>query len=213
MDEATKPKPEAMERDGKSPLNSPEHSRQSCFGLFGRGTVPWDVGGRIILLFAVLCLIKLVMLAGFRKHLFEIHWRINSTPQTWVNEAVFYAFAVLAGLNLWQLGKRCRAGGARVVRAANLCVLVLGVLFLFLTFHAGDKSYLSLLMSNTLGWWDLKWYLSLAFFFQPPFLAGNLWAALLRTGPHRPRTLDVARHRPLRSRLYCIFFAGLNGLP
>jgi phosphoglycerol transferase MdoB-like AlkP superfamily enzyme len=188
MDEATKPKPEAMERDGKSPLNSPEHSRQSCFGLFGRGTVPWDVGGRIILLFAVLCLIKLVMLAGFRKHLFEIHWRINSTPQTWVNEAVFYAFAVLAGLNLWQLGKRCRAGGARVVRAANLCVLVLGVLFLFLTFHAGDKSYLSLLMSNTLGWWDLKWYLSLAFFFQPPFLAGwlgtygLLYYGLARTG-------------------------------
>ena len=40
--------------------------------------IPWDVVGRIGLLFMALCLIKLVMLAGFRKHLFEIHWRTDA---------------------------------------------------------------------------------------------------------------------------------------
>ena len=153
--------------------------------------IPRDVGGRIILLFTILCLIKLAILAGFQKHLFEIHWRTGTITYTWVNEVFFYIFAVLVGLNLWRLGTRCMAGNARVVRSANMCVLALGVLFIFLTFHAGDKNYLYPVMYGTLKWWDLRWYLDLAFFFQPPFLAvwlfvyALIYYGLARTGRER----------------------------
>jgi arylsulfatase A-like enzyme len=153
--------------------------------------VPWDVGGRIILLFTALCLIKLAILVGFQKHLFEIHWRTGTITYTWVNKVVFYVFAILVGLNLWRLGTRCMAGNARMVRAANICVLALGVLFIFLTFRAGDKNYLYPVMHGTLKWWDLRWYLDLAFFFQPPFLAIWLFVytliyyGLARTGRER----------------------------
>ncbi len=59
--------------------------------------IPWDVAGRIGLLFGSLCLIKLVMLAGFRKHLFEVHWRIGITPGTWIDLAAFGIFVIVAG--------------------------------------------------------------------------------------------------------------------
>ena len=78
-------------------------------GFFGRGFIPWDVAGRILLLFASLCLIKLVMLAGFRKHLFEIHWRVDRPAHTWMGDLAFYVFALLTGATLWQLGTRCAA--------------------------------------------------------------------------------------------------------
>src|SRR5258706_5853704 len=87
------------------PANAPA---QVCVRTGFRGSswcaVPWDVAGRIGLLFTVLCLIKLVMLAGFRKHLFEIHWRTGTPHYTWVNVVIFYAFAILVGSNLWLLG-------------------------------------------------------------------------------------------------------------
>src|SRR5277367_4664544 len=154
--------------------------------------IPWDVGGRIGMLFVALCLIKLVMLVGFRAHLFEIHWRIGSAQYNWVNQAAFYAFAILAGLSLWQFGTRCHSiGGVRAVRSGNACVLLIGAFFVFLTFQVRDKNYLYPVMSGTLSWWDLRWYLSLVFFFQPPFLAAwifiyaLLYYGLVRTGRER----------------------------
>ena len=83
------------------------------------------------------------------------------------------------------------AGNARMVRAANMCVLALGVFFIFLTFRTSDNNYLYPVMHGTLKWWDLRWYLSLAFFFQPPFLAVWLFVyiliyyGLVRTGRER----------------------------
>src|SRR5438046_2967850 len=77
----------------------------------------WNRAG---LLFMALCLIKLVMLFGLRKHLFEIHWRVALEPVIWVNHVAFYVFAVLAGLNLWAFAVRCDRGGVRVVRGANV---------------------------------------------------------------------------------------------
>jgi phosphoglycerol transferase MdoB-like AlkP superfamily enzyme len=150
--------------------------------------IPGDVGGRIGMLFITVCLIKLTMLVGFRRYLFEIQWRIGSWHYNWVNEAAFYAFAVLVGLSLWQFAMRCSAGGAPVVRAANAGVLLAGIFFIFLTFHAGDTDYLYLVMHGTLTWWDLRWYLIQVFFFQPPFLAvwmfvyALLYYGLVRTG-------------------------------
>jgi phosphoglycerol transferase MdoB-like AlkP superfamily enzyme len=70
-------------------------------------------------------------------------------------------------------------------------VLTLGALFIFLTFHTMDKNYLYEVMHGTLTWWNLRWYLILAFFFQPPFLAiwllvyALLYYGLARTGRER----------------------------
>jgi len=133
--------------------------------------IPWDVAGRIGLLFTALCLIKLAMLAGFQRHLFEIHWRTDwVVPKSWMNLAAFLMFAILVALNLWQLGTRCAADGARTVRAANLCVLALGIAFIVLTFHTRNKNYLFSLATGAQSWRDFN----AAFFLQPP-----LWAVWL----------------------------------
>ncbi len=151
-------------------------------------SLPWDVAGRITLLFGTLCLIKLVMLAGLQKYLFQMHWRVPAEPFTWVNWAVFGAFVILLGLNLWQFAARCSLAGARVVRIANLGILILGAWFILITFHAGDKNYLYPVLNGTLTFWDLRSYLSLVFFFQAPFLAvwlfvyALIYYGLVRTG-------------------------------
>ena len=133
--------------------------------------VPWDVAGRIGLLFTALCLIKLVMLAGFQKHLFETHWRVGRVLfHSWGNLLAFFVFAFLITLNLWQFGNRCAAGGAAMIRAANLCVLGLGASFIILTFRTGSKNYLISLFAGAQSWRDLY----SAFFLQPP-----LWAVWL----------------------------------
>lgn len=141
--------------------------------------IPWDIAGRIGLLFTALCLIKLAMLFGFRKHLYEVHWRVGTAPEGWLNPVVFYGFALLTGLNLWQLGKKCAQQNARAVRFANACILILGAIFIFLTFHAGDNNYLYPVMEGSLKWQNLSSYLSLNFFFQPPFLAGWVFVYVL----------------------------------
>lgn len=128
------------------------------------------------------------MLIGFREHLFEVHWRNVSSSENWLNQVAFYIFAILVGLNLWRLGKRCSITGIRTVRMANACILALGASFIFLTFHVGDKNYLYPVLEGTLKWWELNSFLSLNFFFQAPFLAGWLlvyvfiYYGLVRTG-------------------------------
>jgi phosphoglycerol transferase MdoB-like AlkP superfamily enzyme len=133
------------------------------------------IWGRTALLFAVLCLVKLAVMISLRKYLFEIHWRVGAQPLlTWTNELAFYAFAVLGGLHLWRLGTRCMEAGAPMVRAANVCVLILGGGFILLTFHEGDKNYLVPVMFDVLNWKDMGWYFVLDFFFRKPFLAAWL---------------------------------------
>jgi phosphoglycerol transferase MdoB-like AlkP superfamily enzyme len=129
------------------------------------------VGIRVSVLFLVLCLIKLVMLIGFRKHLFEIHWRISGQPVGIVNTVAFCGFVALVGISLWRLGKRCAAINVQTVRSANACVLGVGALFILLSFHEGDKNWLYPVMNGILNWRDLGSYLSLNLFFRPPFLA------------------------------------------
>src|SRR5579862_7468200 len=111
------------------------------------------IWNRAILLFATLCLIKLVMLFDLRKHLFEIHWRIGPEQINWVNYASYYVFALLAGLNLWVFARHAERAGVRAVRGANACVLVLGALFILLTFSEQGHNYLSAVMNAYL---DLK---------------------------------------------------------
>jgi phosphoglycerol transferase MdoB-like AlkP superfamily enzyme len=128
------------------------------------GNISWDVAGRIGLLFAALCSIKLAMLVGLRVHLFEIHWRVDSEDYSWLDQVAFFAFAILVALNLWRLGDRCAAGGAKTVRAANLCVLILGGAFIFLSSYAGGEHLFTSLMDGSGTCHDVY----AAFFSEPP---------------------------------------------
>ncbi len=153
-----------------------------------RLSLPAPAWSRVLVLFLALAFIKLVLLVGLRKHLHEIHWRIEGVPTTWANYAAFCGFVVLGVLSLATLAGYCRAVAVKAVRTANAVVLALGLLFIFLTFHSGDKNYLFIVMSGVLNWKDLGSYLSLDLFFQPPFLAAWLlgyalsYYALARAG-------------------------------
>ena len=129
---------------------------------------------RVGVLFSILCVIKLVMLVGFRKHLFEIHWRVGDLPFSPFNKLAFYGFAALVGINLWRLGKQCASVNTKAARAANACILTLGGLFILLTFHEGDKNWLHPVLNGILKWKDLESYFALNLFFRPPFLAAWL---------------------------------------
>jgi hypothetical protein len=114
---------------------------------------------RVTLGFVALCLIKLIMVVGLRKELFEIHWRVSDVAPTWVNSVAFYLFAILVGANLWKLGACCMPAGVRVVRWMNAVVLFLAAIFILFTFHSGDRNYLNAVMTETLQFKDLRWYL------------------------------------------------------
>jgi len=150
-----------------------------------------DVWARISLLFGALCLIKVLILLNFQRYLFGIHWRIDPLAPDWLSEVAFYVFALLVGLNLWVLGKHCAAVGMSAIRTVNFCVLGLGAAFIFLTFHAGDKNYLSPLMNGVLAWKNIGWYLIEDSCFGPPYLAVWILAYALgyyflaRTGRER----------------------------
>jgi hypothetical protein len=181
-------KPQKADSRSSAGASSPAKPADRRAGAASWQVIPWDVGGRIGILFTALCLIKLFMLAGFRDHLVEIHWRIDPSAGNSQKPFVFFVFLALVGLSLWRLGKDCSPGGPRAVRAANGCVLALGAAFIFLTFRAGESNYLSILLDGTLKWQDLGPYLRLTFFFQPPFLAAWLlvyaltYYVLVRTG-------------------------------
>lgn len=126
---------------------------------------------RIALGLGALCLVKLILLVGLRKELFEIHYRVGELPPTWVNFGAFYLFAVLAGLNIWKLSARCMPAGVRIVRSANAAILFLATIFILFTFHAGDRNYLNAIMTEMLHFKDLRWYLVTNLFFEMPFLS------------------------------------------
>jgi hypothetical protein len=149
--------------------------------------ISWDVAGRVGLLFVVLCSIKLAMLLGLRVHLFEIHWRVESQGYSWLDRVAFFAFAILVALNLWRLGDRCAASGVQTVRSANLCVVLAGVMFIFLASYAGGKHISTSLMDGTGTWRDVY----AAFFSEPPIWSVWLlmylmfYFVLLRLGMER----------------------------
>jgi len=155
---------------GSKPAASP--ARRARHALLPARMVHEGIWSRIVLLFVVLCLVKVALLLGLRRHLFEIHWRVGGEPSDWINGTGFYLFAVLVGLHLWRLGTQCQAAGKQAVRAANACALALGGAFIFLTFHEGHKNWLSPILNGVLTWRNVGWYLALDSFFRPPYLAG-----------------------------------------
>jgi hypothetical protein len=140
-------------------------------------------------LFLALGSIKIALLVGLGRHLGEIHWRVAGSRTTWCPPAVAcYLFVGLGVLSLLGLARHCRLVGVKAVRTANGIVLGLGLLFIFLTFHTGENNYLYPVLTGVLKWTSLGPYLSLDFFFRPPFLAAWLlgyafiYYLLVRTG-------------------------------
>jgi hypothetical protein len=139
--------------------------------LWGLRAAAWS---RILVLFCALALVKVALLIGLRGHLCETHWRVGSSGTTWCNDAAYYLFVGLGVLSLLGLAQRCRSVGIKAVRSANGVVLGLGLLFIFLTFHTGEKNYLYPIQTGVLKWTSLGPYLSLDLCFRPPFLAAWL---------------------------------------
>jgi phosphoglycerol transferase MdoB-like AlkP superfamily enzyme len=188
-------KNQAAISDAKPAVSSPTHRA---------GKISWDVAGRIGLLFAVLCSIKLVMLVGLRAHLFEIHWRVDSEGYSWLDRVAFFAFAILVALHLWRLGDRCATGGVKTIRTANLCVLILGAVFIFLASDAGGKHLFTSLMDGAGTWRDAY----AAFFTEPPIWSVWLlmylmfYFVLLRLGMERL----VLRLTAVMAAVYIVLF-------
>lgn len=133
------------------------------------------VWSRVLVLLGVLVVLKLVLIAGQGKSLYEAHWRIGGVDVTWLNYAGFYGFVLLGGLSLVRLGSEWRAHGLRSIRIGLGAVLALGLSFIFLTFHNGEKNYLYPILTGTLKWDSLGPYLANSLFFDPPFLAAWLF--------------------------------------
>ncbi len=131
---------------------------------------------RVLLLFGILCAVKITMFVGLRRHLYEVHWRVDGQPFSWVNHAVFYSLVALTTLNIWHFSRRCRAMGSSSVRNANGLVIALAAVFILMTLHVGDKNYLSPIMTGILSIPSLGWYLVCDFFFRPPYLAAWILA-------------------------------------
>ena len=143
---------------------------------------------RAVLVFVGLVLLKLFLIGGLGQNLYETHWRYSGLRVTWVNHAAFYIFIFLGILSLVRLGSSCRPQGAQVVRSVNAVVLVLGLSFLFFTFHNGNRNFIYPVLDGTLKFQSLEPYLANAFFFNSPFLAAWLFLyvmgyyLLVRTG-------------------------------
>jgi hypothetical protein len=136
--------------------------------------IPSGVWTRLLLLAGCLVLIKIWLLAGLGKHLYEIHWRVEPVDITWVNYAAFGVLMLLGALSLGSLARQTSAAGVKAVRTANATVLALGLALILLTFHSGENNYLYPILTGVLRWTSLGPYLSLDFFFRPPFLAAWL---------------------------------------
>ncbi|NOS69473.1 MAG: sulfatase-like hydrolase/transferase [Verrucomicrobia bacterium] len=142
-------------------------------GVRGLPTAAWC---RLWELFCGLVLIKVVMLFGLQKHLFETHWRVMGVKDSWLDYVAFYGFGFVGVLSVVGVGQWCGAVGVKAVRWANATIVLLGLLFIFLTFHEGPRNYVSRIMEGNLEWKGLIPYLSMNFFFKKPFLA--VWLAV-----------------------------------
>src|SRR5690349_7933921 len=95
--------------------------------------LPSMVWSRLLVLFVGLTAIKLALLVGLGKRLFEVHWRLTPYLPVWGDSILFGLFVLIGFLTLLRLQQHCAIVGLRAVRAANAIVLSLGFIFIFLT--------------------------------------------------------------------------------
>jgi phosphoglycerol transferase MdoB-like AlkP superfamily enzyme len=156
-----------------SKAGTPAPKRVGWFGLSPAAS------GRLLSLALALTAIKMAVLSGLGKELCDTHWRTRTPEPSWINTAAFLLFIGLGVASLGLLGKECQKRGLKAVRTANATVLGLGLIFIFLTFHTGEKNYLYPILSRVLTWSSLGPYLSLDLCFRPPFLAGWIFGYVL----------------------------------
>jgi phosphoglycerol transferase MdoB-like AlkP superfamily enzyme len=142
-------------------------------------TIPAKVRARLLVLFLALAGIKVALLVRLGKGLFETHWRLEAPTPAWGDYILFALFVVLGFLSVLKLHRHCAAAGVKAIRAANVTLFCFGLLFILLTFHTQGKNYLYPILSGILDWNSLVPYLSLDFFFQPPFLGAWIFAYAL----------------------------------
>jgi hypothetical protein len=150
-----------------APRSNPKHAQPAT------ATLVWSW---FIVVAAALFGFKLILLAGQGENLYEAHWRIGGLRITWVNDLAWYVFVVLGTLGVLRLGTCCQLIGVKAVRVVNATVVILGLCFVFLTFHNGDKNYLYPLLSGVLHWTSVGPYLANSLFFNQPFLAAWVFA-------------------------------------
>ena len=144
------------------------------------GPIPGGpISSRVAVLFLGLAMVKLILLASQGESLYEAHWRIGGSPESWLNVAAFYAFVLLGGLSLVELGKYSQSMTSKGARLLNGSVLALGLGFIFLTFHNGDKNFLYPVVKGVLKWTSLIPYTANATLFNKPFLGAWLFGYAL----------------------------------
>jgi len=136
-------------------------------------------GSRLLVLFVALAGIKLALIGKLGKKLFEAHWRLTAHLPVWGDYVLYGIFIVIGFASLLRLQRHCAVAGVRAVRAANAIVVVLGLIFIFLTFHVEQRNYLFPILTGVLNWNSLVPYLSLDLFFHPPFLGAWLFVYAL----------------------------------
>ncbi len=187
-------------RSGGSPDSRPEFAPSS------RNWSP--VLARLIVLGGALAVLKVLLVAQQGQSLYEAHWRFNSASGNWVNYAAFFVFLLLGALSLGQLSRCYPTAGLRGIRTINATLVLLGLSFIFLTFHNGNKNFLYPILSGVLNWRSLGPYVANALFFNEPFLAGWMvayafsYCALIRSGRERWCILLTAMFASVYSIVY-----------
>lgn len=141
--------------------------------------IPAAVWVRGLVLFCALLLLKLALVIELGEHLYQTHFRFDWPSVSRLNFVAFHGLIVIGVLSLLRLAQSCRAAGLRTVRAINATAVVLGLSFIFFTFHTGPKNYLYPILSGILRWTSLGPYLSLDCCFRQPYLGAWLFGYAL----------------------------------
>jgi len=126
---------------------------------------------RAAVAFALLCAVKVVLIAGQGEPLHEEHWRIPIYRGSWFGTINFCLFVGLLFSSSVALARRMSPLESGCLRALNGGLLAVGLCFVFLSFEAVGSNYLNTVLHGVLGWRDIGSYLACELFFNPPFLS------------------------------------------
>src|SRR4051812_17571836 len=107
---------------------------------------------RFGVLFAMLAAAKILLLVQLSKQIYDVHWRVGIPDLGAWDYVNFTLFVMLGMLTLCQFAKRRQHVNCRGSRWINGTILAAGLLFIFLTFHFGDRNYLFPILTGVLKW-------------------------------------------------------------
>jgi hypothetical protein len=126
---------------------------------------------RALVLFVVLFILKVGLMMTLEYHLFFTH-KYSATPHYSLAGYIhFYLFigSLLGSLVL--LGSHPKGASLKTIRWYNVGLILVGLLFVFLSFRRLKSNYLYPFMKGVLNPADLWSYLQMDLFFERPFLA------------------------------------------